>query len=208
VHDNSDYISRTLEGNDESGNLPIYRYHLVPEETTFNSSLDYKKKPKIIIIAGEHGDETGGDPNTSIYALYYFIEALCNDWEDNEVLEYLRWNVEFVINPVANPYGINNKQKYNSNDVDINRNWDNNWNNYAGEEKGPSPFSEKETNYVKNMIESNRDAIAYLNLHTIGGVSYVEDFKLLRYVCNRTDVGFQVCNNTSKRMSRKWKDGH
>lgn len=206
MSNNQSYISKKKLGEDESGNLPIYLYKFIPEKSTYTGSAVVKKRPKIVIVAGEHGDGDGGDPNTSIYALYNLLESVVNKWDSDDFLYYLRWHVELIVIPVANPYGINNKQKYNFNNVDINRNWDYNWNQYVGNEKGPEPFSEKETRYIKGVIEENKEEVlAYVNLHTIGGVDFVYEDKLLRYINNVSDTGYQIANDVIIDVSNMWK---
>src|SRR5699024_10123765 len=77
---------------------------------------------------------------------------------------------------------------------------------YVGNEKGPEPFSEKETRYIKSVIEENKEeVIAYVNLHTIGGVDFVYEDKLLRYINNVSDAGYQIANDTIINVSNMWK---
>src|SRR5690606_33627012 len=59
--------------------------------------------PKIFINCSIHGYE-----KTPSFVTYEFLKYMFSNWKDNEFLEYLRFNVEFVVIPVANPYGWNN----------------------------------------------------------------------------------------------------
>lgn len=56
--------------------------------------------PKILVISAIYGYE-----QVSAYSTALFFKDLAESWQDKEQLEFLRWNVDFVIIPVANPYG-------------------------------------------------------------------------------------------------------
>lgn len=169
--EHSDYITQTLLGNDQSGTYPIYEFHLKPIGIT--SSKLTKTLPKIVIVCGQHGREKG-----SVFSLYHLTKELCENWTTNPLLEYLRWNVELVFIPLANPWAFQNGDgRRNSRDVDINRNYSYDWTQgtigdvtYGGSE----PFSEVETQYVKQVIDRNLDAIYFGDYHTNGssGASY------------------------------------
>lgn len=173
VDEHSDYITQTLLGNDQSGTYPIYQYTLKPSGIVATQLT--KTLPKILIACGQHGREKG-----SIFSLYYMVKEICKNWKSNSLLEYLRWNVEIIFIPLVNPWAFtygNGNGRVNSRGVDINRNYSYNWvlgdigsNTYGGAES----FSEIETQYVKNMIDANTDAIYFGDYHTNGssGDSY------------------------------------
>jgi len=175
------YITRTMLGNDSSGTLPIYKYEFKPSD--FDQPATHKRKrPKIIIVSGTHGRKIGyGDFQTSIFATYYFMKDICEHWKDNQMLEQLRWQFHFIIIPVANPWGINNKQRVNYNGVDLNRNYDYKWTqgtegDYYG---GTAPFSEVESQYVRSVVLANTDAIAFNDFHTRGDLVYSAQINLV-----------------------------
>ena len=140
-----------------------------------------KTIPKLLIVSGLHGGEI-----TSVLSLYYLIKDLCENWKTNEALEYLRYNTEIVMIPCVNPWGFQNNSYTNYNGVNINRNFE--ANHRVGEPGssqygGPEPFSEIETQYVKNMVDNNTDAIIFIDYHTMGGQG--SDYGLLWHSLNR-----------------------
>src|SRR5699024_5227021 len=139
-------------------------FRLVPEVPEV-PSLD-KSTPKIIVACGLHA----GTEKESIFSLYYFMEQICENWQDDESLEYLRHNVEFDIIPIVNPWGFDGgNYRLNSNMVDLNRNFDYGWRSGAEGSRtygGTSAFSEKEAQYVRDMILDNPDAMYFCDYHT------------------------------------------
>ena len=176
---NSGYMKHTLLGKDASGTHDIYKLSLTPKRLP---DTDNKRDvPKIVFISGVHGGEKG-----SVYATYYFIKALCENWKDNALLEYLRFNIRFEIVYLTNPWGFsdeNNKAetwwgRYNANHVDINRNMPFKWtpgvigsSTYSGLSAG----SEIESQYLKQLIDDNKDAIHMFDYHTNGSSGAVWD---------------------------------
>ena len=161
------YITKEILGLDSSGTYNVYKYNLTPMQVSVPRFSD-KKIPKILINCGIHGFE-----KASVFSIYYFIYNLVNNWQNDEILEYLRFNVEFEIIPVSNPWGYVKNSYLNANGVNINRNFEYGW---VLEEKGDQyggtePFSEIETKYIKNMIDNNLDAIYYVDYHTQGNKS-------------------------------------
>ena len=105
------------------------------------------------------------------YGLYYFVKALCDNWKNNPVLDYLRNHVQFIIIPCVNPYGFNNLTYKNAVGVNLNRNYDYNFvSGTPGSDDygGTAAFSEPETQIVRYLITSNMDALAAFDLHTNG----------------------------------------
>lgn len=171
VNNNQNYIEKTLLGNDSSNTYPIYSYKLKPNNVI--ASRLVKTLPKLVIICGIHGIE-----KSSIYSCYYLIKDICENWTKSEALEYLRWNCEIVILPIANPYGftVTDTSTYggrqNVNKVDINRNFPTQWElGVLGSETygGETPLSEKETQYIKSIIDNNKDSIYIGDYHTNAG---------------------------------------
>ena len=174
--ENPSYITKTELGLDQSGTYLIYKYvfdfnNVGISGKTVGKSFGPKTKHTIILDANIHGDEY---PCT--IALLNMMAAICNDWQDNETLQYLRWNFKFVIIPVSNPWGYVNNKRQNVNNVDLNRNfeaggyWSKGDNNPTSDRyRGSTPYSEKETQYIKSVLESEKeDAILYFNIHTFG----------------------------------------
>ncbi len=208
------YITRKFLGNDQSGALPIYQYTFKAERPrSVGPAPTLLKYPKILLTCGVHGnndttsgDLTTGDPHMHIFSLYYFFEDLCRNWEGNEAIEYLRWNVDFAVIPIANPYGMNNHQRTNSRNVDINRNMDYGWQNESNSHKGNAPFSEKESQIIRDFINDNKsdNVIFHNDYHCIGGPEFVYDDNLIRHLVTPGSSMYNTTEEAIKYVSRNW----
>lgn len=181
---NPDYVycKKTSSGYDESGIYNLIHYTLSAPKA-FNvgvNSIDdkIKNKPKIIIIAGQHGDE-----KASPIACAHLIDLLTNKYMANPVLEWIHWNMELIIVPIANPWGFANNNYLNYNEINLNRNWNFDWNN-PDQHYGPSttPFSEKETKWMANIIESNKDACMVIDFHTNNSTKTTPEWILTNWI--------------------------
>ena len=154
------YVSRTFLGYDQSGTYEMFSYQF--SHSNYN---DW-----IVIDANIHGDDTLGDGKDIGVALYYFLNDLCNSTE-NDVLSYIKTNINLSVIPIANPYGFNNNTRTNSRGVDLNRNFPVFWDSSVGE--GVTPLSENETKNIKTHFKnisnlsknSSKQIIGYLALH-------------------------------------------
>lgn len=177
VADYPNYVTKTYLSKDSTGVHSIYKYDFKPQipntVTNEESNRNPKNFPKILITGGLHGDE-----KNSPFGIYFLVRDILTHWGDNDLLEYLRWNVHLVIIPVVNPYGFDNPNtqqgsRYNGNHVNINRNFDYNWASMVSDPtdanyRGTAPASEIETQNVINLVNDNQDAIYYLDYHTNG----------------------------------------
>ena len=139
-----------------AGSLPLKWYHfepenrfLVPSDSQGESNFDkYNRlngsKPMLFITSGIHGDE-----KSNVWALYLTIRGIANG--ETELDRYLRRNYEIVVLPCVNPYGLENNQRHNENDVDINRNFPYTWDEDTNQWKGTAPFSEQSSRFVKEI---------------------------------------------------------
>ena len=192
------YITREQLGTDESGTFPIWRYVFEPKavDVVGQATGDYGKSrgveneslPTICLEACLHGSE-----RPCSRALLNFLIHLCDNWQSDKYLEWLRWNVRLVVIPIANPWGYVNQSRKNSRKVDLNRNFNAGgaWALFpdkgqtAGDYKGTAPYSETETRLIaRNMLE-HADATAYYDLHTHGSYGGFE-------VMTRFDYGNDV----------------
>ena len=207
-----EYVTKVLLGNDASGTIPIYQYTLKPIESVSNMT---KKIPKILLDGLIHGGE-----NPSTFALYYMVKALCEDWKTDSLLEYLRWNVQIVFIPVVNPYGYNTSGRFNANAVNIQKNADWAWDS-ADPDSGSSPFSEVETQYIKQMLDNNQDALLYVDIHAAGfsydmfsqvlpkNEFYDENLDIAsKYVIEKMTREFQKNYNISVELETTYKNDH
>lgn len=160
---NPSYISRTTLGLDQSGTYNVYRYELTPQNYT----------KTIIVSAGTHGNEY-----TASFALARFIYHLVNDWKKYPQLTYIRKNVRLIVHPINNPHSFANNKRQNANGVDLNRNMAYLWDYITGASfqvggtyyKGTAPFSEKESQYLRDSFVLYSDALSYVDFHTINTI--------------------------------------
>ena len=142
----------------------MYYYTLNP---LTNQDGENYKRPKIIITAGQHGFE-----KTANFGVYWFIKNLLEDWKTNKSLDYIRNHVQLIVIPMLNPYGFDNDKYVNANGVNLNRNWDTqSWSQGTQGTTtygGPAPFSELETQYARDVILNNLDALWLCDYHNNG----------------------------------------
>lgn len=144
---------------------PIYAY--VIQGDSYVAGNDF------IIASGIHGDESVGDGIQSVVSVAYFIrDMLCSPGK-NEYLRFMKWNCKILVIPVMNPWGYQNGKRCNGRGVDVNRNFDINFDptyESYGYSSGTSAFSENESAAVANYISENfADAKYCTELHTRGG---------------------------------------
>lgn len=175
-----DYITKEQFGVQEDtdgGELPLYYWRFKPNNLIKNpTGFGEDEHLKIVITAATHGGE-----KTCGMATWILMDAICNQWENDEYLQALRWNCEFVVVACASPYQWNQNAlglspgRKNINGVDPNRNWPQGWANGSDDPtsqqyRGPSVLSEIECQHVYNLLQQEfvRGAIAF-DFHTFVG---------------------------------------
>jgi|GEM_PF-3862015 len=144
------YITRTSPGKDGSATYDWWVYKFEP--------TNYEKT--IILSSNVHGNEYVG-----MKVLYRFMYHICYSHSTHAQLDYLRNRVRIIVMPICNPYGLANNTRNNSNNVNLNRNFDYNWAACPDEAKGASAASETETQYMQAVFAQYADAISYIDLH-------------------------------------------
>ena len=152
-------------------------------------AINNTRAPRIIIVCAQHGFE-----KSSSYGTFLFVRELLMN--NGPLFDYLKKTVDFVIVPVANPYGFDTCLYKNKNKVNLNRNWpvinwtpmadDINSSNYPGLE----PLNQPETIAIDNIIAENHDSSLIIDFHTYGasnvtsleelnwiGIPYLEDVR-------------------------------
>jgi predicted deacylase len=146
------YITRTSLGKDSTGTNDVWKYVFEPPA--------YEKT--VLLTATVHGTETLGQK-----ALYRFLYHVCNNSGTYPQLAYLRHKVRIVVLPIANPSGLVAGIRYNSNGVDINRNFAYGWTSLVDSHKGASVLSEVEAQYIDALMAAS-GAVACLDIHNTG----------------------------------------
>lgn len=200
---NPDYISKTLAGTDKDGN-EIYRYDFKPERPKYDkNSVEIEQdfdKPKIFLVSSTHGNE-----RTVIWALYNTMKLICEQWQDSEALEFLRWNAHFIVIPIISPSGYRKFTRANSNGVDLNRNYTASWENGDSNPslptyRGPEPLSEPEAVICDNIMK-NEDltfVIDYHNFHVPAESSF-------NWIIGSSPFVNAIGEQMISKMARKWK---
>ena len=155
---------------------------------------------KIIYISCLHGDE----PNAP-YADFRFFKHLATGHASNDTLKMLYDNVEFVVCPIANPWGYNNNSRLNSNGVNLNRNFPANW--VAIEQgkdySGATAASEKETQLIMKLIDDNSDAFFMFNRH---GTATFTEFGRFGYTSSNFKSDRKISYDLFRRLDSSLKD--
>ena len=166
-----DLVKKTIEGYDQSGLYPIYKYSIVPKE--------YDRT--VLVLSQVHGNEY-----TSFFSICNIMDKICRE-DDNNML-FMREKVKLVVLPIVNPWGFVNGNRRNSRGVDLNRNSSYRWDEYLVAEslpggiyfKGDTPFSESESLIVKGVVEDllNDKLVGVVDMHTL---TTIQAEKILYY---------------------------
>jgi len=200
---------------DPSNKLPIYGYSFLPAKLGPGdpTAKNAQTLPRIFINCSIHGFE-----KTPSFLVYEFMKLLTTNYKYHSFLEYLRFNVEFVIIPFANPHGWNTGggagSRKNFNNVDLNRNFPVFW---AGggtptdsTYPGPSALSEIESQAIYTWMQGKitPNTIMGIDFHNFHGVPET-DPKLynMAWVLNLgSELGQSAANVFIKEISIKYKD--
>ncbi len=118
-------------------------------------------EPRVRVCGNIHGDEKG-----SGMSVLNFLTILTDNYGTSDMCTYLVDNAETWIIPVMNPDGYYNNNRYNANSVDLNRNC-----SYMWSGGGSSPFSEPETQAVRNITQPDWPSLVNLRNVFAGGFS-------------------------------------
>lgn len=164
---NSDYITETVLGKDQSNTYDIKSYILDAPSSLASgqTSAVSSEKPVFIITSGLHGVEPD-----AVHTVYHFIQDLAENFCESEQLQYLHDNIKFVIIPICNPWGYVNQNYHNSRDVDINKNFESGYRTNGTDNTGTAANSEAETQLMKQVFDAYSKAIFHLECHGKYGV--------------------------------------
>lgn len=103
-----------------------------------------ENEAEVMFDGGIHGDEIGGPEN-----LIRFAQYLCASYGTDPDITDLIDHREIWLYVMVNPDGRVNMIRYNSNGVDLNRDWGYMWN---AEGSSPAPFSQVETRALRDCL--------------------------------------------------------
>jgi hypothetical protein len=118
-------------------------YDIIAMKVTKNPDT-VEAEPKIRIYATIHGDEVGG-----MMVACDALDWILANYPSNATAQKLVDESELWFIPMGNPYGTANQTRYNSNTVDLNRNF---WGPNGSDE--PPAWSEKETQAIRDLTEA------------------------------------------------------
>lgn len=147
-----------------AGGSPIYGY-----------SIGDPSKPCIVIDGSIHNPHEW----KSAYGVKEFMRVISHPYlytGEQNLITYLKDKYRFFFIPVVSPDTYINGTEVNVNGVWIDRNFDYNWEGTPPERRGPFPFSENESQNIRDVVLNENTAI-YINNHTIGNY---DDLILLR----------------------------
>lgn len=160
-NDNGVFVGKKEIGKDETGQYKVWQYELRPIDG------DYKKT--ILLTSGMHTYELPAS-----FGLARWVKEFMES--KDAVFDYLRKNVRIFLIPIVNPWGFNqNPKKYgNSNGINPNRNfndWQGAWESFPvstdeWNQKGEAPFSEAETQNLRDWLYSHPEAEFWIDCHT------------------------------------------
>jgi hypothetical protein len=127
--------------------LSVEGRQLVALKISDNVSTD-ENEAEVMFDGGIHGDEIGGAEN-----LIRFADSLCMNYGVDPVITSLVDNREIWLYVMVNPDGRVNMVRYNSNGVDINRDWGYMWD---GGGTSPGYYSQAETRALRNCMLENQ----------------------------------------------------
>ena len=160
---------------DSYGGLPIYGF-----------SIGDTSKPMIIIDGAIHNAHEW----RSSYWIMHLMEIIANPAlspEYGQLLTKLITRYQFYFVPVVSPDGFKTRgNSFNGNDVDISQNFDYKWEQTPVAYKGSAPFSEPESQNIRDLILGNKP-LAYINNHGWGWDSY-HDFMIRRNVNSKYNL--------------------
>lgn len=137
----------------------VYSYTLGPE-----------RGPGVVIIGSLHGAHEWGCGHWLKWFMRYIDDPSLTP-AHAMVLHRLRSRARLTIIPCCNPYGYETGASGNANGVNLNRNFDSDWEEAdfgtPTFNKGPYPFSEPETQMVRDVV-SQEKPLVFVDCHTWG----------------------------------------
>ena len=169
---------------------------------------DTSVKPTILIVGDQHGSEWRAS-----YYVRDFIEYITGKQKfyDQDLIQKINDTFAFYFIPSASPTGYIDETYNNRNGVNLNRNYDNNWSNFDEATRGSEPFSEFETQYIRDKVLELKP-IMVIDCHTSGLMAAGIDTGKTKGTHNEflTDVYHDINNSfdDASLYVQEWNTGH
>ena len=192
-----DYVSKTVLGRDQSNTYDICEYHFRPETLGYynenfpaTETINEVSLPLFLMQGCIHGDE-----QMASWVLLHFMKKVCTAWDTHPTFTFYRWNVEFRIIPIVNPYGFANNTRYNSKGNDCNR--------YFNKTDDWLQSNAIEGYYVREWLnEYAQSAYAFVDCHT----AWAGRDRDLAWLISAKDIHENVANSVITTLTRQWKE--
>lgn len=196
LRDFPEYVTKTTLGRDSSGSYNVYKYEFIPE--------NYDRT--IVITSCVHGKEY-----TPFFGLNLFLDKVCRDYMNDSNLNFIHEKVKIVYIPIVNPWGFVNTKRHTSSTVDLNRNTSYRWEEYTSSKgqfggvyyKGTAAFSEVESQYVKQVVESVEfdNLVGYIDYHNIVSIDAEKILYFPRFAENASNKYAELINNFNPELN-------
>ncbi|MFX0206440.1 MAG: M14 family zinc carboxypeptidase [Candidatus Hodarchaeota archaeon] len=137
-------LNNRYDINKTVGEREIWAICITNESTRF-------QKPEVLFIGTHHGNERISTETGYWLAFWFAKNYYLNSW-----IQYLVDHREIYIIPLLNPDGHEMSQRFNGNGVDLNRNYDYDWSQSILSEPGTGPFSELETQCIREFVAEHQ----------------------------------------------------
>ena len=191
-----DYVSRTLLGKDQTDTYNIYEYHFRPESLGYynenfpaSETKNEVELPLFLVQGCIHGNE-----QMASWVLLNLMKKICNNWADHPTFAFYRWNVEFRVIPILNPYGFANNVRENQKGKDANR--------FFNQTDSWLESNSIETLIDKTWIDTYIDhAYAFIDCHT----AWAGRDRDLAWLISANNVHENIANSVITTLTRQWK---
>lgn len=174
---NPNYITRTNIGKDATNTYDMYIYEFTPKYYT----------QSVILVGGVHADEPDG-----IACLARIMQLITNDYEGDDDLTFLRYNIKFVVIPCVNVWGYSQNPKVRT---------------FSGGGRTQSwttyPLAQELANLKPYLMRYAQSASFLLDMHTTTNNTYNDFYG----VTNKFDVNLRTIFRTNSWLCEKYATG-
>lgn len=175
VADHPDLVAKTSAGSSLEGrDIPVL---------SITGAGEPAEKPAVVLNAMQHAREWITVP-TTLWFVDQLLDRYGSDPEVTALLDAIELQVIYLVNPDGYEFSITDDRFWRKNrrdngdgtfGVDLNRNWGFQWGGPGSDSetfsltyRGREPFSEPETQVVRDFILDRDDVVAHVDIHSYG----------------------------------------